>query len=82
MTEAAIDSGFTRDLYVALGEPDGNAWIVRVHVKPFVGWIWIGCVLMALGGLVAVGDRRYRNATERARRGIPLGNTLAAGGAR
>ena len=66
MTEAAIDSGFTRDLYVALGEADGaTAWIVRVHVKPFVGWIWIGCVFMALGGLVAVGDRRYRTARAR-----------------
>jgi cytochrome c-type biogenesis protein CcmF len=82
MTEAAIDSGFTRDVYVALGEPDGNAWIVRVHVKPFVDWIWIGCVLMALGGLVAVGDRRYRNAAERARLGMPAGAALATGGAR
>ncbi len=82
MTEAAIDSGFTRDLYVALGEPDGNAWIVRVHVKPFVGWIWIGCVLMALGGLVAVGDRRYRSAAERARAAALTGMMVAPGGAR
>jgi cytochrome c-type biogenesis protein CcmF len=61
MTETAIDRGFTRDLYVSLGEPlGGNAWSVRVYYKPFVGWIWGGCVLMALGGLLAVLDRRYR----------------------
>jgi cytochrome c-type biogenesis protein CcmF len=66
MTEAAIDTGFTRDLYVSLGEPaGGNAWIVRVYYKPFVDWIWGGCVLMALGGLLAATDRRYR-ATRRA----------------
>jgi cytochrome c-type biogenesis protein CcmF len=66
MTEAAINSGFTRDLYVSLGEPaGGNAWIVRVYFKPFVDWIWGGCVLMALGGLLAATDRRYR-ATRRA----------------
>ncbi|HSW24546.1 MAG TPA: cytochrome c-type biogenesis CcmF C-terminal domain-containing protein, partial [Burkholderiaceae bacterium] len=61
MTEAAIDVGFTRDLYISLGEPvGGNAWIVRVYYKPFVDWIWGGCVLMALGGLLAASDRRYR----------------------
>jgi len=61
MTEAAIDRGVTRDLYVSLGEPvRGGAWIVRVQVKPFVNWIWGGCVLMALGGALAVADRRYR----------------------
>jgi len=66
MTEAAIDPGLTRDLYVSLGEPvDGGAWIVRVYYKPFVDWIWGGCVLMALGGLLAATDRRYR-ATRRA----------------
>jgi cytochrome c-type biogenesis protein CcmF len=61
MTEVAIDRGFTRDLYVALGEPvSGTAWSVRVHHKPFVNWIWLGCLLMASGGLLAVLDRRYR----------------------
>jgi cytochrome c-type biogenesis protein CcmF len=61
MTEAAINTGFTRDLYVSLGEPvDDKAWVVRVQVKPFVDWIWGGCVLMALGGLLAVLDKRYR----------------------
>jgi cytochrome c-type biogenesis protein CcmF len=62
MTEASIDSGLFRDLYVALAEPVGpNAWIVRVHYKPFVTWIWGGCLLMALGGLFAATDRRYRS---------------------
>ena len=61
MTEAAIDPGFTRDLYVALGEPLGDgAWSVRLHYKPFVRWIWLGAVLMAFGGILAAADRRYR----------------------
>ena len=61
MTEAAIDTGFTRDLYVSLGEAvSPTAWIVRIWVKPFVDWIWGGCVIMALGGLLAATDRRYR----------------------
>jgi cytochrome c-type biogenesis protein CcmF len=66
MTEAAINTGFTRDLYVSLGEAvEGGAWVVRVQVKPFVDWIWGGCVLMALGGLLAVLDKRYRLAARR-----------------
>jgi cytochrome c-type biogenesis protein CcmF len=61
MTEAAIDTGFTRDLYVSLGEPVGEgAWVVRIYYKPFVDWIWGGAFLMAIGGVVAVSDRRYR----------------------
>jgi len=61
MTETAIDRGLLRDLYVSLGEPlDGGAWSVRVYYKPLVGWIWGGCLLMALGGMLAVLDRRYR----------------------
>ncbi|QKM65732.1 c-type cytochrome biogenesis protein CcmF [Polynucleobacter tropicus] len=61
MTEAAIDAGLTRDIYVSLGEPlERNAWAVRVYYKPFVDWIWGGCLLMALGGLFAVLDKRYR----------------------
>jgi cytochrome c-type biogenesis protein CcmF len=61
MTEAAIDTGFRGDIYVALGERVADdAWTVRVHLKPFVDWIWGGCVLMALGGLIAICDRRYR----------------------
>jgi cytochrome c-type biogenesis protein CcmF len=62
MTEAAIRTGFTRDIYVSLGEQvEGGAWIVRVYYKPFVNWIWGGCLLMALGGVLAATDRRYRN---------------------
>jgi cytochrome c-type biogenesis protein CcmF len=61
MTEVAIDRSLTRDLYVALGEPvSTTAWSVRLHHKPFVNWIWLGCLLMALGGVLAVLDRRYR----------------------
>jgi cytochrome c-type biogenesis protein CcmF len=61
MTEAAIRSGVTGDLYVALGEPlDNGAWAVRVYHKPYVIWIWIGCLFMAFGGLLAAADRRYR----------------------
>ncbi len=61
MTEAAIQTGFTRDLYAALGEEvEGGAWIVRLYYKPFVIWIWGGCLVMALGGLLAATDRRYR----------------------
>jgi cytochrome c-type biogenesis protein CcmF len=62
MTEADIDTGFTRDLYVSLGEPVGDgAWGVRVYHKPFVDWIWGGCFVMALGGFLAIADRRYRS---------------------
>lgn len=65
MTEAAIDAGFLRDVYVSLGEPidrdqPEGEWAVRVYYKPFVDWIWGGCILMALGGLLAMLDRRYR----------------------
>ena len=63
MTEAAIDSGLFRDLYVSLGEPvqgDKPQWSVRVFYKPFVSWLWYGAILMVVGGLLAVSDRRYR----------------------
>ena len=61
MTEAAIDVGLTRDIYVSLGEvlPD-RSWAVRVYYKPFVDWIWGGCLLMALGGILSISDKRYR----------------------
>ncbi len=66
MTEAAIDSGAFRDLYVSLGEAVSmDTWSVRVQHKPFVAWIWAGCLLMALGGLTAAADRRYRLALRR-----------------
>jgi cytochrome c-type biogenesis protein CcmF len=61
MTEAAIEPGLTRDVYVSLGEPlEGKAWAVRVYYKPFVDWIWGGALLMAIGGALAIADRRYR----------------------
>ncbi|MEK6594358.1 MAG: cytochrome c-type biogenesis CcmF C-terminal domain-containing protein, partial [Pseudomonadota bacterium] len=68
MTEAGINRGLTRDLYVSMGEAvSPTAWVVRVQHKPFVNWIWGGCVLMALGGLLAASDRRYRIAARRQR---------------
>ena len=68
MTETAIDSGIFRHLYVSLGEPaGGGAWTVRVYYKPFVGWIWGGAVLMAIGGGLAVSDRRYALAARKER---------------
>jgi cytochrome c-type biogenesis protein CcmF len=65
MTEAAIDPGFTRDLYVSLGDPvsdskGAGAWLLKIQYKPFIDWIWGGCLIMALGGLLAASDRRYR----------------------
>jgi len=62
MTEAGIDAGLFRDLYVSLGEPlgDTGAWSVRLYHKPFIRWIWLGCVFMSIGGLLAATDRRYR----------------------
>jgi cytochrome c-type biogenesis protein CcmF len=75
MTEAGIDPGVRRDLYVALGEPLGDgAWAVRVHTKPFVRWIWFGAALMALGGFVTATDRRFRPQPARADAPVmPLG---------
>ena len=68
MTEAAIHSRLTRDIYVALGEAaQGDAWSLRIYNKPFIQWIWWGSVLMALGGLLAATDRRYRLLAEAAR---------------
>jgi cytochrome c-type biogenesis protein CcmF len=71
MSEAAIDYGAGRHLYVSLGDPVGEpgpkqAWTLRVHVKPFISWIWIGCLVMALGGVLAASDRRYRRSSRRA----------------
>ena len=74
MTEAAIDAGFTRDVYVSLGEPldTTGAWSVRVYYKPFVDWIWGGALLMGLGGFIAMLDRRYRLRVK-AGAGVPAG---------
>ncbi len=63
MTEAGIHSTLTRDLFIAMGEPlDDGAWAVRIYIKPFVIWIWGGAVIMALGGVCSISDRRYRMA--------------------
>lgn len=70
MTEADIDGGLFRDLYVALGEPLGDgAWSVRVYVKPFIRWIWLGAFMIALGGVIAVLDKRYRKTPVNVTRG-------------
>jgi cytochrome c-type biogenesis protein CcmF len=62
MTEAAIDAGLFRDLYVAMGEPVGTdgAWAMRLHYKPMVRWMWLGAILMAVGAFAAAADKRYR----------------------
>jgi len=67
MTEAAIDAGFTRDLFVALGEEVGEdgAWAVRIYYKPFIRWIWLGALIMGFGGLLAGTDKRYRQMAKR-----------------
>ncbi len=71
MTEAAIDAGLMRDIYVAMGEPlgtsdsGGSAWAIRLHYKPFVRWIWLGAILMACGGGLAAADKRYRVAQKK-----------------
>ena len=62
MTEAAIDAGLWRDLYIALGEPIGEqAWAVRLQCKPMVRWLWLGALMIGLGALVTALDRRYRS---------------------
>ena len=61
MTEAGIDGGWNRDLFVAMGEPLGDgAWSLRLQYKPMVRFIWLGALVIAIGGLIAVCDRRYR----------------------
>jgi cytochrome c-type biogenesis protein CcmF len=76
MTEAGIDAGLLRDLFVALGdELDGGAWAVRLYHKPFVRWIWLGALIMGLAGILAASDRRYRVL---ARRTVPAGGAAEA----
>ncbi len=66
MTEASIDVGPLRDVYVSLGDQvEPGAWIVSLHFRPFISWIWLGCILMGLGGIFAATDRRYRKLAER-----------------
>jgi cytochrome c-type biogenesis protein CcmF len=68
MTEAGIDSAWSRDLFVAMGDPLGEgAWSVRIQYRPMIRFIWFGCFIMALGGLIAVSDKRYRRKTSSAR---------------
>ncbi|GEA13446.1 hypothetical protein KUL49_38210 [Alteromonas sp. KUL49] len=63
MTEAAIDTNLARDVFIALGEPlDNGAWAVRVYIKPFVTWLWWGALIMAIGGVFSISDKRYRMA--------------------
>jgi cytochrome c-type biogenesis protein CcmF len=77
MTEAGIDAGLFRDLFVALGDQlDGGAWAVRLYHKPFVRWIWLGAIFMAMGGLLAAADRRYRVLARRAT--VPAGAATEA----
>ena len=66
MTEASIDPGLFRDLYVAMGEPigDSGAWAIRLHYKPMVRWMWLGAIFMALGAFTTVADKRYRRMRE------------------
>jgi cytochrome c-type biogenesis protein CcmF len=79
MTEAAIDSTVLRDVFVALGEPLGDdAWSVRLRVKPLIMLLWLGSGLMALGGFIAITDRRYRVAVRQAQ---PAGAQPVAGAA-
>ncbi len=79
MTEAAIDRGFTRDLYVSLGEEtSAGVWVVRVQHKPFVGWIWAGCLIIAFGGFLAASDKRYRMASRARKAALAHGAGLSA----
>jgi len=82
MTEAAVDPGFTRDLYVALGEPVGTqgAWTMRIQYKPLVRWIWLGPLMMAIGGLLAAADRRYRPLPRPVRAAAPAADKVRAWG--
>ena len=77
MTEVALRPGLIQDLYLALGEPlDDSAWAVRIHYKPFVRWLWLGALVMALGGVLAIMDPRYRLTRRRAT--VPQGGSDVA----
>jgi cytochrome c-type biogenesis protein CcmF len=71
-TEAGIRNGILRDVYVVLGDPqDNGGWAVRTYIKPFANWIWGGAILMALGGIISLTDRRLRVAAGAAKRREP-----------
>lgn len=79
MTEASINVGWQRDIYVALGEYlDDDSWTVHLHYKPFISWIWLGCLLMSLGGILAVADKRYRRLAARRKPVVAPENTQAS----
>ena len=79
MTEADISPGVIKDLYVSLGEPlENGAWSVRIYIKPFVQWIWVGAILMALGGFCALADKRYRIRNKKAGQDLKAGETQEA----
>ncbi|MGW8370489.1 MAG: cytochrome c-type biogenesis CcmF C-terminal domain-containing protein, partial [Gammaproteobacteria bacterium] len=84
MTEAAIDNRLFRDMFIALGDPLGdNAWSVRIQYKPMISFIWLGCVVMAFGGLLAATDKRYRQPVKKTARSkeAQLGKPVQQGGA-
>ena len=77
MTEAGIDAGLGRDLFVALGDDLGdNSWSLRIQYKPMIRFIWLGCLVMAFGGLIALGDRRYRAVAQRDNTVVDSSNTV------
>jgi cytochrome c-type biogenesis protein CcmF len=78
-TEAGINNGFTRDVYVVIGDPQENGgWAVRTYIKPFANWIWGGSIIMALGGFLSLSDRRYRVAAGAAKaKRAPVGGVPA-----
>ena len=79
-TEMAIDAGFWRDLFITLGEPrESGAWSMTIHIKPFVRWVWLGAILMALGGVVAVTDKRYRRLRVKTLAGEETARSLKSG---
>ena len=80
MTEADIDGGFTKDIYVALGEPLANgAWSIRIYVKPFIRWIWLGALMIAFGGVIAALDKRYRRLSSQSEPVASLQQAVATG---
>ena len=78
MTEASIDGDWNRDIFVALGDALGdNAWSVRLQYKPMIRFIWLGAFIMALGGMIAASDRRYRMKASAKKPKIALGGEPA-----
>ncbi|WP_278355698.1 cytochrome c-type biogenesis CcmF C-terminal domain-containing protein, partial [Idiomarina abyssalis] len=66
MTEVGLDASLLRDIYIAMGEPlDDETWAIRFYIKPFVRWIWLGAIIMAIGGAMALADKRYRKRSKK-----------------